>query len=320
MSNTDSAYFIPLYKYIVQNNIYIPKLNDETEGYNYLDKMEDLQNDKELSIENKYLEYTKGYNKNIYILQIDNDWIFYYIYIICYIDENLDLYNSIIVKLIHYSNLLDEDKKEKIKMIMINCGKTPDVLNGWMEGYIIELMIFMIDLDMEEEFKKITTDLQNSPLESYRGIINYLIGYIGANVDDKIKKYIDILKQKCFEDKTFIIVIKDYESEDDLEVNIKFRKYYDDKWLIYAKDSNEVHYKVSSTYCVYFKDSYDSDNYLNSFDYYLNLAENNHLNVVVDSDCRGQELYLILSNDKDTAVNGLRVEEFNHLQDIADKF
>ena len=203
MSNTDSAKFIPLYKYIVQNNIYIPNLNDETEGYNYLYKMEELQNDKELSIENKYLEYTKGYNKNIYTLQIDNDWIFYYIYIICYIDknldfdENLDLYNSIIVKLIHHSDFLDEDKKEKIKMIMINCGKTPDVLNGWMEGYIIELMNFMIDLDMEEEFKKITTDLQNSPLESYRGIINYFIGYIGANVKDttKLEKYIDILNE-----------------------------------------------------------------------------------------------------------------------------
>lgn len=193
MSNTDSAYFIPLYKYIFQNNIYIPKLNDETEGYNYLYKMEDLQNDKELSIENKYLEYTKGYNKYINILQIDYDWIYYYIYIILFIDDNLDLYESIIVKLIHNSDFLDEDKKEKIKMIMINCGKTPDVLNGWMEGYVMELMECMIDLDMEEEFKKITTDLSKSPLESYRDIINYFIGYIGANVDDKIKKYIDIL-------------------------------------------------------------------------------------------------------------------------------
>ena len=41
----------------------------------------------------------------------------------------------------------------------------------------------------EEEFKKITTDLQNSPLESYRGIINYFIDYIGVNVKDtKLKK------------------------------------------------------------------------------------------------------------------------------------
>ena len=196
MSNTDSAKFILLYKYIVQNNIYIPKLNDETEGWNYIYKMEDLQNDKELLINEKYLEYTKGYDKKIYILQIDNDWIYYYIYIICYIDENLDLYNSIIVKLIHNSNYLDEEKKEKIKMIMINCGKTPDVLNGWMEGHVMELMECMIDLDMEEEFKKITTDLSKSPLKSYRGIINYLFGYIGANVKDtKLEKYIDILNE-----------------------------------------------------------------------------------------------------------------------------
>ena len=196
MSNTDSAKFISLYKYIVQNNIYIPKLNDESEGWNYIYKMEDLQNDEELLINEKYLEYTKGYDKKIYILQIDNDWIYYYIYIILYIDENLDLFNSIIVKLIHNSDFLDEDKKEKIKMIMINCGKTPDVLNGWMEGHVMELMEIMIDLDMEEEFKKITTDLSKSPLKSYRGIINYLFGYIGANVKDtKLEKYIDILNE-----------------------------------------------------------------------------------------------------------------------------
>ena len=90
-------------------------------------KMEDLQNDEELSIENKYLEYTKGYIKKNDTLQIDYDWIYYYIYIILFIDGNLDLYNSIVVKLIHDSDFLDEDKKEKIKMIMINCGKTPDV-------------------------------------------------------------------------------------------------------------------------------------------------------------------------------------------------
>jgi len=196
MSNTDSAYFIPLYKYIIQNNIYIPKLNDVSEGWNYLYKMEDLQNDGELSIENKYLEYTKDYDKKIYILQIDNDWIYYYIYIILYIDENLGLYNSIIVKIINYSDFLDEDKKEKIKIIMQKCGKTPDVLNGWMEGHIIELMERMIDLDMEEEFEIITTDLSKSPLKSYRGIINYLFGYIGANVKDtKLEKYIDILNE-----------------------------------------------------------------------------------------------------------------------------
>ena len=142
MSNTDSAYFIPLYKYLVQKNIYIPKLNDISEGWNYLDKMEDLQNDEELSIENKYLEYTKGYIKKIDTLQIDYDWIYYYIYIILFIDDNLDLYESIIEKLIYNSDFLDEDKKEKIKMIMINCGKTPDVLNGWMEGHILELHLF----------------------------------------------------------------------------------------------------------------------------------------------------------------------------------
>ena len=194
MSNADSAKFIPLYKYIVQNNIYIPKLNDESEGLNYLYKMEELQNNDEEFL-NDYLTFSDiHFIKENNILKIDYEWILYYIYVILCIDDKLDLVCSTIDILLN-SNYLDEDKKEKIKMIMINCGKTPDVLNGWMEGHIIELMERMIDLDMKEEFKKITTDLQNSPLESYRGIINYFIGYIGANVDDKIKKYIDILNQ-----------------------------------------------------------------------------------------------------------------------------
>jgi hypothetical protein len=76
------------------------------------------------------LEYTKDYDKKIDILQIDYDWLHYYIYIILYIDENLDLYDSITVKLIHYSDFLDENKKEKIK-ITEKCGNIPDVLNGW---------------------------------------------------------------------------------------------------------------------------------------------------------------------------------------------
>ena len=195
MSNTDTAKFIQLYKYIVQNNIYIPNLNDESEGWNYLYIMEELQNnDKEFL--NAYLTFSDIYFiKENNILKIDYEWIVYYIWVILCIDDKLDLVCSTINILLN-SNYLDEEKKEKIKMIMINCGKTPDVLNGWMEGHVMELMELMIDLDMEEEFKKITTDLQNSPLESYRGIINYLFGYIGANVKDtKLEKYIDILNE-----------------------------------------------------------------------------------------------------------------------------
>ncbi len=57
MSNTDSANFIQLYKYIVQNNIYIPNLNDESEGWNYLYKMEELQNNDEEFL-NAYLTFS----------------------------------------------------------------------------------------------------------------------------------------------------------------------------------------------------------------------------------------------------------------------
>ena len=195
MSNTNLAKFISLYKYIVQNNIYIPKLNDESEGLNYLYKMEELQNNDEEFL-NDYLTFSDiHFIKENNILKIDYEWIVYYIWVILCIDDKLDLVCSTINILLN-SNYLDEDKKEKIKMIMINCGKTPDVLNGWMEGHVMELMECMIDLDMEEEFKKITTDLSKSPLKSYRGIINYLFGYIGANVKDtKLEKYIDILNE-----------------------------------------------------------------------------------------------------------------------------
>lgn len=244
MSNTDSAYFILLYKYLVQKNIYIPKLNDISEGWNYLDKMEDLQNDEELSIENKYLEYTKGYIKKNDTLQIDYDWIYYYIYIILFIDGNLDLYESIVVKLIHDSDFLDEDKKEKIKLIMIDCGKTPDVLNGWMEGYIIELIVYMIDLDMEKEFKKITTDLQNSPLESYRGIINYFIDYIGLDNNDKtLNKYLGILRQESIKSilvGKYQLIVKCYHYPDEIKLEIK---YNDFKYTSVIEEKKyDVHY------------------------------------------------------------------------------
>ena len=34
MANTDSAYFIPLYKFIVQNNIYVPNQQLHENFYN----------------------------------------------------------------------------------------------------------------------------------------------------------------------------------------------------------------------------------------------------------------------------------------------
>lgn len=72
-----------------------------------------------------------------------------------------------------------------------------DVLNGWMEGDILELMRLMIQYDMECEFRKITSDLLNSPLESYRGILTYLSESIGLEHTDKtLRKYLEILKKQ----------------------------------------------------------------------------------------------------------------------------
>ncbi len=196
MSNTDSAYFIPLFKFLVQNNIYIPKQNNNTDGWNYLDLMEELERDTNLSIDLQYREYTKYYTKKSHILQIDYEWIYYYLYVILLIDERLDLFESIIDILIN-GEFTKLDKINKIKIIMANCGKTPDVLDGWMEGYILELMELMIQYGMEDEFRKITSDLLNSPLESYQGCITYLLESIGLdNKDKKLSKYIGILKRE----------------------------------------------------------------------------------------------------------------------------
>jgi len=79
---------------------------------------------------------------------------------------------------------------------MLKCGKTPDIINGWMEGSIVYLVKMIIELDMEEEFNKIVTNIKNSTLESYRDIIPYLIEIMDNVKDDKkYKKYFDILNQ-----------------------------------------------------------------------------------------------------------------------------
>ena len=117
MANTDSAYFIPLYKFIIQNNIYVPKQNNELEGWNYLDRMQELEKDTCLSVDLEYSEFTKHYTKKSHILQIDFDWIYYYLYIILYIDARLDLYESIIVRLVD-GEFTRIDKINQIRMIM----------------------------------------------------------------------------------------------------------------------------------------------------------------------------------------------------------
>lgn len=199
MSNTDSAMFIPLYKFITENNIYIPKISNQKEGWYYIDIIETqlLNSDIELN----YEKFIKGYDTKIKILYInlDYEWIYYYIYIILYCDFGLSidrkLYDEITEKVLD-SDFVKQDKINAVKQIMLKCGETPDIINGWMEGSIISLVNIIVDLDLEEEFNKIVTDIKNSTLESYRDIIPYLIDLMyDVRNDKKYTKYFDKLNE-----------------------------------------------------------------------------------------------------------------------------
>lgn len=187
MSNTDSAMFIPLYKFITENNIYIPKISNQKEGWYYIDIIEILLPNSDIEL--NYKNFTKGYNTKIRLLNLDYEWIYNYIYIILYCDFGLSidrkLYNKITYKVLD-SDFVKQDKINKIKQIMLKCGKTPDIINGWMEGSIISLVNMIVVLDLEEEFNKIVTEIKNSTLESYRDIIPYLIDmlYDGSRNDE----------------------------------------------------------------------------------------------------------------------------------------
>jgi len=61
---------------------------------------------------------------------------------------------------------------------------------------IISLVNIIVDLDLEEEFNKIVTNIKNSTLESYRDIIPYIIDTMyDVKNDKKYKKYFDKLNE-----------------------------------------------------------------------------------------------------------------------------
>jgi len=191
MSNTDLSQFVSLYNYIVKNNIYIP---NQIEEY-YIIELQQTT----LETKKKYQKFIIGYDNKIHILKLDYNWIYYYIYIILFCDFGVlidsKLYDEIIDKIVN-GEFLKQDKINAIKQVMLKCGETPDIINGWMEGSIVYLVNMIIELDMEEEFNKIVTDIKNSTLESYRDIIPYLIEIMDNVKDDKkYKKYFDILNQ-----------------------------------------------------------------------------------------------------------------------------
>ena len=92
------------------------------------------------------------------------------------------------------SDFVKQDKINAVKQIMLKYGETPDIISGWTEGFIIFLLQMMIELDLEEEFNKIVTDIRYSDLSN---LILRLVERMKNMRDDKnISKFLDILRGK----------------------------------------------------------------------------------------------------------------------------
>lgn len=196
MSNIVNMKFIPLYKFIVNNSIYIPKIHDQRNELYYVNYIESQS----VNFDLNYINFIKGYNTKIELLNLDCKWIYYYVYIILLCDYgnliNRKLYNSIVEKVLE-SDYVKKYKIDAIKQIMISCGKTPDIIDGWMEGDILSLLDMMIELNLEEDFSKIINDIRYTTIESFRSIIPYFIELMENDKDDKkYSKYYDILRGK----------------------------------------------------------------------------------------------------------------------------
>ena len=90
---TDNAMFYPLFFSLQENKIYYPKINNADI---YLNFLELNQNNNEF--EDAYQNYIKLYDKKEF------DWMYYYVYIILFVDFesiiNSELYEKIIIDII----------------------------------------------------------------------------------------------------------------------------------------------------------------------------------------------------------------------------
>jgi hypothetical protein len=199
MAITNSAHLIPLYKFIVENNIYIPKISNQNEGQYYVDLIESNQLNSEF--ENNYQNFILDYNTKDDLLDINYDWIYNYVYVILYCDFGnsikTELYDNIIDEILN-SEFVKEDKLNAIKQIILDCGKTPDIIDGWTEGKIISLMLLMIEMNLKEYYNRLVSELANSTLDSYRDIIPFFNNLIGKMYDIKQEKYNKYLINKSY--------------------------------------------------------------------------------------------------------------------------
>ena len=199
MAITNSAHLIPLYKFIVENNIYIPKISNQNEGQYYVDLIESNQLNSEFEI--NYQNFILDYNTKDDLLDINYDWIYNYVYVILYCDFGnsikTELYDNIIDEILN-GEFVKEDKLNAIKQIILDCGKTPDIIDGWTEGKIISLMLLMIEMNLKEYYNRLVSELANSTLDSYRDIIPFFNNLIGKMYDIKQEKYNKYLINKSY--------------------------------------------------------------------------------------------------------------------------
>ena len=122
---TDGVMFYPLFFSLQENKIYYPKKNNADI---YLNFIELNQNNNEF--ENAYQNYTKLYNKKEF------DWMYYYVYIILFVDFesiiNNELYEKIIFDIIKiYQNMNNNT------IFIINDDNIHELVEKYFNGDII---------------------------------------------------------------------------------------------------------------------------------------------------------------------------------------
>jgi hypothetical protein len=109
---TEGAMFYPLFLSLQENKIYYPKINNTDI---YLNSLELNQNNNEF--ENAYQNYTKLYDKKEF------DWMYYYVYIILFVDFDSiidnELYEKIIINMIVIYQKMNQENMNK-NYIIIN--------------------------------------------------------------------------------------------------------------------------------------------------------------------------------------------------------
>jgi chitinase len=87
---TDGAMFYPLFKILQEKEVYYPKINNADVYLDFIEK----QNYENHELHNKYQDYTKLYDKKEF------DWLYYYVYVILFIDFDLNIDRELYEKII----------------------------------------------------------------------------------------------------------------------------------------------------------------------------------------------------------------------------